>query len=1056
MPTRHMVLAVVPWLPIPLFLVLILFLWAAGMHAPHESVFLGITLSFIFSVLASFLAAYLMSRSLLLRGTLGLLALECGLLIWSGAGIMALLAGLMGADSPPEFANISVTIHNCCAWWCGFLSLLASFLLLRPTRSVRETGLWLTAAFAFSVGLVCLIVVWTLGGQMPVFFIQGEGGTPLRQLVLAFSIAMFAGAAITMLVRGQKLESRFLYWYALALLLIAVGLLGVMAQANQGSLLSWAGRGAQYLSGVYLVVAAVAAGGEAHVWNVSLQSNLEETDRRAREILRESEERYRGLVQNTTALILRLDARGAITFANDHALKFFGYTQEELIGQPALGTIVPERETTGRDLAAMITAIVANPDRFHFNTNENMRKNGERVWIEWTNSGVYNNRGHLVEFLAVGIDATERKRTEEALRERGESLRRLAENVPCVLMRFDRNLRVVYLSPQSEQYNPVPVKDMLGRTNREVGMPEALCDRWDAASERVFRTGNQEEMEFQLAGPSGMRTFALRLAPEFGPDNEVRYVLGVSSDITERKAAEAAMRASELKYRRLHESMRDAFVAVDMAGRIQEHNAAYRDLLGYTDEELRQLTYQELTPPQWHAFEARIVAEEILATGCSGVYEKEYRRKDGTALPVELRTQLIRDEAGRPHQMWAVVRDITARRQAEDALRESEARRRTAEAIDTERRRLYDVLETLPVMVCLLTQDYHVAFANRAFRDKFGESNGRHCHEYCFGLAQPCDFCQSYRVLETRRPQRWEVTAPDGTVIEAHDFPFADIDGSPMILEMDIDVTEIKKAQAALRKMNESLEERVAARTSALQASEDNLRRLVKELERSNQDLEQFAYISSHDLQEPLRQVSGFVELLRKNYSNLFDDQARLYMGFITEGTVRMSRLIKDLLAYSRIGRSDRPPERVNLTEVVQQALKTLRLRMEETGAVIAVSPLPVVAGNPVALGQLFQNLLANALKFVREEPPQIEIDCRRQDDQWLFSVRDNGIGFASGSRERIFEVFKRLHGREEYEGTGIGLSICKRVVELHGGQIWAESEPGKGSTFYFTLPAEE
>ena len=162
-----------------------------------------------------------------------------------------------------------------------------------------------------------------------------------------------------------------------------------------------------------------------------------------------------------------------------------------------------------------------------------------------------------------------------------------------------------------------------------------------------------------------------------------------------------------------------------------------------------------------------------------------------------------------------------------------------------EAKRIFDVLETLPTMICLLTPDYHVKFANRAFRDKFGESEGRHCYDYCFGRTEPCDFCESYEVLETGQPHQWEVKAPDGSIIEAYDFPFTDADGSPLILEMDVDVTEQRQTQNALKKINETLEEQVKERTQEL--SKSNI-----ELKRSNKELEQFAYISSHDLQEPL------------------------------------------------------------------------------------------------------------------------------------------------------------------------------------------------------------
>ncbi len=496
--------------------------------------------------------------------------------------------------------------------------------------------------------------------------------------------------------------------------------------------------------------------------------------------------------------------------------------------------------------------------------------------------------------------------------------------------------------------------------------------------------------------------------------------------------------------------------------------------------------------------------------------------------------------------------DITERRQVE-------AR------VNAERQRLYDVLETLPVYVVLLTKDYHVQFANRFFEERFGKSHGRRCYEYLFNRDEPCENCDTYKVLETGEPHHWYWTGPDGRDYDIYDFPFDDTDGSRMILEMGIDITDRRLAESALREAgayNRSLIEAspdplvtigpdgritdvnaatekatglgrsalvgtdfsdyftnperaragyrhvfregtvqdypleirhrdghttpvlynaavyrdghgavagvfAAARDiterrraeAALKEANETLERRVAErtaeLVQSNKDLEQFAYLASHDLQEPLRQVAGFGDLMRQRYMDTLDDRGRQYLSYMIEGARRMSTLVRALLDYSRVGRSNRKPEPVPADNALSSALFSLRTAIEESAAVVVHDPLPTVLADPVELGQVFQNLIGNALKFRRMEiRPEIHIGCRQRGGTCEFWVKDNGIGISADMYEKAFEIFQRLHGQGRYPGTGIGLAICKKIVEHHGGRIWIESTVGEGSTFFFTFPA--
>jgi light-regulated signal transduction histidine kinase (bacteriophytochrome) len=236
--------------------------------------------------------------------------------------------------------------------------------------------------------------------------------------------------------------------------------------------------------------------------------------------------------------------------------------------------------------------------------------------------------------------------------------------------------------------------------------------------------------------------------------------------------------------------------------------------------------------------------------------------------------------------------------------------------------------------------------------------------------------------------------------------------------------------------------------------SNELLRRSNEDLRRANADLEQFAYSASHDLQEPLRQVAVYSQLLEKKHAKQLDGKASQYLNYCVEGAKRMELLIRDLLAYSQAGRvPDSPSDTVNIREVIEIVKKNLATTIEETQAEISTPLLPVVRGDSVPLVHLFQNLLSNALKYRSQRKPQIRIAARKDGNLWRFTVEDNGIGIPKEFHTQVFGMFKRLHDRAEYPGTGIGLAICQKIVEKHGGKIWVESELGRGSMFSFTLP---
>jgi PAS domain S-box-containing protein len=383
-----------------------------------------------------------------------------------------------------------------------------------------------------------------------------------------------------------------------------------------------------------------------------------------------------------------------------------------------------------------------------------------------------------------------------------------------------------------------------------------------------------------------------------------------------------------------------------------------------------------------------------------------------------------------------ILRDVTEEKLAEEQLQESEVRFRT-------------MADFAPVLLWMAGTDALCSFFNQGWLEFTGRTmeqevgngwaEGVHAEDFqgcmdiyltAFVARRP--FRMEYRLRRADGEYRWILDqgvprfAPDGS--------FAGYIGSC------IDVTDFRDAQAELRRINDELEVRVQERTA--------------ELSRSNAELEQFAYAASHDLQEPLRMVSSYVQLLARRYEGRLGAQADEFIRYAADGAQRMQQMITDLLEYSRVGRQRVPFATTRLDDALERALVNLRVAIAEAGAVVTHEPLPTVLADTAQMSRLFQNIIGNAIKFRGDRAPEVRITVERRGEHWQIAVRDNGIGVDPQYANRLFQVFQRLHPRDRYPGSGVGLAICKRIVERHGGRIWVESEPGKGAAFLFTLPA--
>ncbi|MDZ7802210.1 MAG: ATP-binding protein [Trueperaceae bacterium] len=352
------------------------------------------------------------------------------------------------------------------------------------------------------------------------------------------------------------------------------------------------------------------------------------------------------------------------------------------------------------------------------------------------------------------------------------------------------------------------------------------------------------------------------------------------------------------------------------------------------------------------------------------------------------------------------------------------------------------IVQTIRQPILLLDEDLRVDTANRAFYRTFAvqEADVLGCFVFDLGNGQ-------WDIPSLRRMLDHDVLSAGDTVEDyevSHDFPGI----GPKV--MIVNARRLRLTERGPARILVAIEDITREREvrKALEAH-------ARDLERSNRDLEQFAYVASHDLQEPLRTVSSFAELLARRYEGQLDDKAQTYIRFMTEAAHRMQHLIKDLLAFSRVTRSDEPAEVAPLEAALAEALTPLSDLIEETGTRVTHDPLPTLRMHPRLIALLFQNLIANAIKYRGDAVPEIHVTAERTRDVWQIEVRDNGPGIDPRYHERIFAIFQRLHPGTHSEGSGIGLSLCRRIAEHHGGTIWVRSAPGEGATFAFTLGGE-
>jgi len=727
--------------------------------------------------------------------------------------------------------------------------------------------------------------------------------------------------------------------------------------------------------------------------------------KRAEEALRDSEEKLRTMFESIHDAVEVLDLDGTFIDANEAAVHLRGLKhKKDLIGQKAID-FVAEKD---KDRAIEYTKKVykrggKKPIEYTLVTQD-----GEELEAEFGATLLRDRNGEPVGFIGVTRDITERKRADEALRQKEEELSAMFESVHDGIIVVDMLGNMQRMNDAALQMTGYTREELIGKSALDFVHEE---DR-SKVMEDMGKTFESKQLvafvpTYRLVKKDGS-VFEAEMGTGMMHDKEGNIIglVGVMRDISDRKAAEDALRKSEEELRAIFESVGDGITIIDMSGTIVDVNEAAVRVGGHKSrEDLIGRNGLEFIKPEERELAANGTMKALKAGSVSETVEYTMVSADGSEKNVHVSVAPMLDSSGKPVGFITATRDITERKQAEEALRESEEKLRI-------------MFDSTSDGIIVLDPKLTVVEVNDAALRIFGHASREEM------IGKP-----GLEYMQTEmRPEEEEAKGP----------------------QVELSVSQLRDKKGNLAGFIS-----IARDVTIRKRMEQKLKDAMDDLKRSNRDLEQFAYVASHDLQEPLRMVSSYTQLLSRRYKGKLAEDADEFIEYAVDGANRMQGMIQALLAFSRVGTRGNPFEPTEGEMILEKALTNLKAAIADSGAEITHDPLPTVSVDSIQIIQLFQNLVGNALKFRGDKPPKINVGVEDREEDWLFSVSDNGIGIDPEYKERIFVIFQRLHGKGEYPGTGIGLAICKRIVERHGGRIWVESEPGQGSTFLFTIPKE-
>lgn len=767
-----------------------------------------------------------------------------------------------------------------------------------------------------------------------------------------------------------------------------------------------------------------------HEGNVigGLESFEDITQRKlAEKDLQESEEKFRSLVENLNVGVYRntIDPGGYFIQVNPAFARMFGYDSTSEIREIKVINFYRDphlRKLFLEDLKREGSVI----DReLHLK-----KKNNRPIWVSVSAQAHYDENGSIDWIDGIIEDITHRKLAEKTLQKSEKRYRSIVENINDGFCIHDFHGNITDCNENFAQMLGSTTEEMIGTNLDEFSSTEMMLEKNNVVEELKNKGIVEFDADFKQKN-GNIRYYNIKssVVSREG-DGQVHSFL---RDVTKRREMEEILHESEntaqkrlLEIEAIYNSAPIGLCVLDRNLRFVRINDRMAEINGFSSKEHMGKTIHEIIPDL--AEQAEAVAKEIFETKKT-VIGREFNGIT-PAQPGVLRTWIeewypLKDSSSQIIGINVAALEITEIKRANEALKKSEEKLRLAIEGAGAGMWFWDLKNDMIEW----TEEYKHIFGvdpdpDTSFNTilKIVHPNDREKVEQAIQstLQYGEDFKEEMRII-------WQ----DGTVHWAYSLGklLYDLQGKPK---------EIIG---------------IAINTTPSRIAEQELQETLKQLKRSNAELEQFAYVASHDLQEPLRMITSFLQLLQRRYEHQLDSDANEFIQFAVDGAARMQELVNDLLAYSRIERKTGKFEDVDTEDILKQITFDSRLLIEENNADISYNNLPVVHADYPQMVQVFQNLIANSIKYNDQERPTIHISAEKKDNDWLFKVKDNGIGIDPKHGERVFKIFQRLHARDEYEGTGIGLAIVKRIVERHGGVIWYDSQPGQGSTFYFNIP---
>jgi PAS domain S-box-containing protein len=636
-------------------------------------------------------------------------------------------------------------------------------------------------------------------------------------------------------------------------------------------------------------------------------------------------------------------------------------------------------------------------------------------------------QGRVAGTVRVARDITERKRAEELLRQNEQRLQATFDNAGMGIIEVDEHIRITAANNRACEILGYSRDKLIGLTPKDLTTTEDLPLSEDLNTQLL--EGSQTRLDYQkryLRGDGNPVWGHVTVTPIRDANGHFVRAVATFEDISERVRMEETLRQSKERLQATFDNAGMGIGEVDAQIRFIAVNTRLCEILGYPREELLGKSVHELTAPEDRSLSDDLNEQLVEGRLPRLDYEKRYLRPDGKPVWVHLTVTPICDSGGRIVRAIGTFDDISNRILIEEMLRQS-------------KERLQGTFDNAGMGIMEVDAQFHIIAANN----------------------RVCEILGYGREELTGMPMRELVAAEDrwrcddlAAQILAGGLNHADYQKRFLrrcgkSVWAHVTVTAIRDPDGAFIRAVGTFED-----ISDRIRTEEMLRQTADELARSNHDLEQFAYVASHDLQEPLRMVSGHLQVIEDRLKDKLDQDTRQSMSFAVDGAKRMQEMIRDLLAFSRAGRKGEGFLPTDMEKVLATVTADLAAAIAEAGATVEHDPLPTVQAERVQMTQLLQNLVGNAIKYrAKDRKPKIKIAAAPEEHGWVFSVRDNGIGIDPKHSQRVFEIFQRLHTHQDYPGTGIGLAVCKRIVEFHGGRIWVESSPDEGATFFFSIP---